>query len=578
MPIDQSTIIDKFKSFLALQKRQLRVSRGYCNGFSLLWLYYKSIGKDELFFRALYEISEWKETNTNPQILNTIENIFNDVIWFQLQHHLLPNLDQTNLPAALDAVRNNKNTATPAVEKEFSFSFTLSRQEIIALLKKITHENKMVHLSSGSHAMGLMLQNGIYDFYDCNCDGKNSFNTLEDVVDEFISIFNYQESSKGKAGYYGISVCIYDHANRPKKEYFNINNYIKELLAQRGKIDQQDVYGFSSLALASQNDNKEICRNLLRRGAALNLRDINGNTELHTACYNGHIEIVQLLLEYGANLRSRGKHLKSVLHFAVGSRNLTLIKFLLNQGADVNATDCKGHTPLHIAARLGYTEVLEELIKHGANIDTTDLKQRTPLFIAAQYDNATSANYLISHGAKLTWLNEYDESLLFKSIEGNYTAASQFFISKGVDVNVYNSALDTALHLAVKNDDVTSLRDMLSSYKNINQKNISGHSILHLAAIFGHKDCLLEILKYKPNPFSLDDTGFTALNLARQRRAQGDTLRFDEIVFLLENYQQNYSLQTLSNNTNSLFTSVACKTPRLSTTQAHHLHTQTVCS
>ncbi|MFA6065693.1 MAG: ankyrin repeat domain-containing protein [Candidatus Babeliaceae bacterium] len=143
---------------------------------------------------------------------------------------------------------------------------------------------------------------------------------------------------------------------------------------------------------------------LLAAGANPNLQDLNGLTSLHGAVYNNQTEVVKALLNKGARLDMQGSNTSlltvSPSWFPAGttplhmSKNSTTTQLLLSAGAQVDAQDADGESPLHKATKKHNTQQIAELIDHGANIFIKDTYHNTPMHIACNLSRSWDDNDL----------------------------------------------------------------------------------------------------------------------------------------------------------------------------------------
>ena len=80
---------------------------------------------------------------------------------------------------------------------------------------------------------------------------------------------------------------------------------VKLLVDNDADINAEDMFGSTSLELASDKGHLEICEILINNGADVNSNNNNGCTPLFWAGYYGHTDVVKLLLEYGADITIR---------------------------------------------------------------------------------------------------------------------------------------------------------------------------------------------------------------------------------------------------------------------------------
>jgi ankyrin repeat protein len=141
---------------------------------------------------------------------------------------------------------------------------------------------------------------------------------------------------------------------------------------------------FNALMAAAEENQLEVIRYLVGRGARLNLQSGSGWTPLMYAADRGHDEIVTFLLESGADATVCGKDGRTALilassnYYAVGS-----VKILLDwKRQDVDARDSRGATALWWASYWANFEAIKHLLAGGADQTIADAKGRTPKQIA----------------------------------------------------------------------------------------------------------------------------------------------------------------------------------------------------
>ena len=140
------------------------------------------------------------------------------------------------------------------------------------------------------------------------------------------------------------------------------------LLKIKVDINLQDVYGWTSLMIASGYGNIDIIDRLFATGQCnANIENIFGDTALFIATERGRPEIVDRLVVYGANYYHLNNDGENLLYNAVRSRNINMIQKILSLGLDVNQQDIYGRTPLMTAVNFGNKEKIKILLEHGAD-------------------------------------------------------------------------------------------------------------------------------------------------------------------------------------------------------------------
>jgi ankyrin repeat protein len=150
------------------------------------------------------------------------------------------------------------------------------------------------------------------------------------------------------------------------------------------------------LQALSQNDNYDVFKLLLDRGADPNVRGGYYDTLLLASAATGRARILNLLLQLGAdpNEETQGDGesyyyadiVDTPLGKAILHGHFEATKLLLEAGVDPNTTASGNskETPLHLAARRedNNPQVVRLLISKGANVNAVDDSQLTPLQIA----------------------------------------------------------------------------------------------------------------------------------------------------------------------------------------------------
>ena len=129
-----------------------------------------------------------------------------------------------------------------------------------------------------------------------------------------------------------------------------------------GIINETDPKGYTPLILAVYNNQAEVVKYLLSKGARTEMHDQSGNTALMGVCFRGYKDIVALLLESGVDIDQRNHQGATALTFAATFGHLDIADMLLQRGADINARDVRGKSPLDHAA-IQENEEMVKLIK-----------------------------------------------------------------------------------------------------------------------------------------------------------------------------------------------------------------------
>jgi Ankyrin repeats (3 copies)/Carboxypeptidase regulatory-like domain/Ankyrin repeats (many copies) len=183
----------------------------------------------------------------------------------------------------------------------------------------------------------------------------------------------------------------------------------------------------SPLSTAVQNDDLDLVKNLIIRGARVNLKekDDRNATPLFIAVENGNIEIAEVLLRFGAK---------------------------------ANARDTGGQTPLMWIDSDASPELIELLVRYGARLDFADHDGNTAITIAADDADAPVVKALIAAGAEVDHQNNDGETALMKAARGDNLESVRALLLAGANVNLKNTDGETALDLAGEDEVIEILK------------------------------------------------------------------------------------------------------------------------
>jgi len=183
---------------------------------------------------------------------------------------------------------------------------------------------------------------------------------------------------------------------------------VKQHLAAGADVNAIDHEGNTPLHHAVYNDQTEIIRLLIDKGAEVNGKRKAANHEkgvapLHTATWRSTIETMELLIDNGADVNMKRADGAIALHYAVWFGLKEKAEFLLSKGSDVKARDGnnEGATPLHVAVwKSPNNGIVELLIENEADVNDKNNSGETPLDWAIKFDETDIADLLRKHGGK----------------------------------------------------------------------------------------------------------------------------------------------------------------------------------
>jgi hypothetical protein len=157
--------------------------------------------------------------------------------------------------------------------------------------------------------------------------------------------------------------------------------------------------GVTALAQAFENNNREIVRELLWRGARANDRLSYKQTALMRMTGDTSADVVRELLDAGAKVNRRDEDGNTALMFAATYGRQEVVELLLRAGAKVNARSKTGTTALMNAAQAGATETVRALLLAGADLSLRDEDCHSALWYARDNEHDETASLLLAFGA-----------------------------------------------------------------------------------------------------------------------------------------------------------------------------------
>eukprot|EP00439_Symbiodinium_sp_Y106_P082233 s744_g21.t1 len=182
--------------------------------------------------------------------------------------------------------------------------------------------------------------------------------------------------------------------------------------------EREDVFGYTSLALASSVGHEGVVNLLLEAQADSKVRCNLGNTPLHLASRAGHVAAVQALVQHKVALDSKNSEGWTPLMWASMSGRADVVAALLAAHAEAKLKDSQGMTALMWATRHGHVDVMRLLLGDGPDLSITDFGGHSVMHHARQHKAARkmlerfeALNRRLLHSAKSGDLNEASMAL-----------------------------------------------------------------------------------------------------------------------------------------------------------------------
>lgn len=169
-------------------------------------------------------------------------------------------------------------------------------------------------------------------------------------------------------------------------------------------IDARDARGRTRLLVATYDNNIELARELIAKGADVNAKDSIFDTPYLYAAAEGRLEILRMTLAAGADLTSLNRYGGTGLIPAAHHGHVENVRELLKTSIAIDHVNNLGWTALLEAIILGgrdsaHVEIVRLLVDAGANVDLGDSRGERPLAHALNRGYDEIATILRAAGA-----------------------------------------------------------------------------------------------------------------------------------------------------------------------------------
>lgn len=367
--VSQRALLSQFKKYFAFRRNQIKANKkltkeeksialknchlpysideGFCSGITSLWLYYKSLDKEDIFIKLITNALYWREADTPDDVMKSrdiddlFEELFQAIAFLQTKHILLHNSDKNkkspeNIAYSFEFLLPDSKSADPmsAVEQEFNLSFVYTKESLAQMIEDLVKNNKMIYLNNVYHAIGLVLTDGKYYLYDPNHKSKPMvFNNSHDVANAIFTQYKPYNNSKDKLTLY---TSFLNSSNTKLAIYPSKHEYCAELI-NKYKYDSNIINDDSLIHLLVKNNEIKTFQLLLNHGLLVNKPSNFNETYAGLAISNNKKEYEMLYLLLCNNTDIQSEHLDLSL-FSIASmyNNYHALTLLLAFGYEPN--------------------------------------------------------------------------------------------------------------------------------------------------------------------------------------------------------------------------------------------------
>ena len=292
---------------------------------------------------------------------------------------------------------------------------------------------------------------------------------------------------------------------------------IKYLVSRGANIKEIDNFGCTTLAhaLIYYDHNKKINENylemakyLIENGVDVNAKTKEGDTALmYAVTYIGDPEYIELLINAGADINAVNNCgfdcLKQAVSNDTNPEIINVIKLLISKGASLNRIYTKGYTITHYAVENPNSQIMQLLIDNGAPFDREDRAcQNTPLDLAAWFGSPEICEKLIKAGSRLEHRDIFGCTPLLQSVKNKNPKVFRLLYKAGANIKVRDYMKNGIIHHALANATLDLVKEIVeitkTKFDNSNFENYMKR-LSYLNYIYNHWNSLGLPLQRKEN-------------------------------------------------------------------------------
>ena len=199
------------------------------------------------------------------------------------------------------------------------------------------------------------------------------------------------------------------------------------------------------------------------------------------------------------------------LHVAAGLGHTALVRQLLgSRSGELNALNQKGETPLLVAISFGHEAIVATLLDHGATVE--GITEDSALNCAARNRHDGIVRLLLEHGSsgRVMPVDRQGHELLVATIAGNGLAVTNL-LQQGTNPETKDADGGTALQWAAWYGHKQIILDLIRFHASVEAADRTGRRALHEASERGHVDVVRILVEHGADVNALDSFGYTPL-------------------------------------------------------------------
>ena len=273
---------------------------------------------------------------------------------------------------------------------------------------------------------------------------------------------------------------------------------LNHLIVKGADLKKRDqINGLNCLLYAVEAGQIKIIERLLDLKMSVNSVNNSGETALHLACKNQNMEMIKFLLAKGANIQAKTTDKNTPLHYATASKtsSIEIVDYLITKGAKMDTLNSSDEAPIEGTIINNRMDIFNLFIKKG--LDITGIPFSYNLF-----RRAISLN-LVNFMKRIFYLGaDYCVDMMSASQGANFlhmaaghgaSEAAEFLIKEGIFMHLPMCNWQTPIFLACSQGHYDVVELLMKNGAEVDLKDLMGKTPLDYALEEGKMDvvCLL---------------------------------------------------------------------------------------